>query len=49
MPYSVEIRYPDAWYMPTEDDPNEARDAADKVMRWLENELPDVFQERTDD
>jgi len=33
MPYSVEIRYPDDWYMPAEDDAKEARDAADKVMK----------------
>jgi hypothetical protein len=49
MPYSVEIRYPDDWYMPAEDDAKEARDAADKVMKWLENALPDVFQERKDE
>ena len=49
MPYSVEIRYPDDWYMPTEDDAKEARDSADKVMKWLENALPEVFQERKDD
>ena len=30
MPYSVEIRYPDDWYMPAEDDAREAKDAADK-------------------
>jgi HEPN domain-containing protein len=48
MPYSVEIRYPDDWYMPAEDDAKEARDAADKVMKWLENALPDIFQERRD-
>ena len=49
MPYSVEIRYPDDWYMPAEEDDREARNAADKVMRWLENALPDVFQGRKDD
>lgn len=44
MPYSVEIRYPDDWYMPVEDGAREARDAADKVMDWLENALPNVFE-----
>jgi HEPN domain-containing protein len=49
MPFSVEIRYPDDWYMPTGDDAKEARKAADNVMKWLEDELPDVFKERTVD
>jgi len=49
MPFSVEIRYPDDWYMPTEDDAKEAREAADNVIKWLENELPDVFKEPTED
>jgi hypothetical protein len=35
--------------MPAEDDTEEARDAADKVMKWLESALPDIFQERKDD
>jgi HEPN domain-containing protein len=49
MPYSVEIRYPDDWYMPAEDDAREAKDAADKVLKWLEGALPDIFQEPKDD
>ena len=49
MPYSVEIRYPDDWYMPTKNDAAEARDAADRVMQWLKNALPDVFQNQRSD
>ena len=45
MPYSVEIRYPDNWYMPSERDAIEAREAADKVLSWLKNSLPEIFQE----
>jgi HEPN domain-containing protein len=43
MPYSVEIRYPDDWYMPSEQDAREARDAADEVFVWLKNALPEIF------
>jgi len=42
-PYAVEIRYPDDWYMPSEKDAKEAREAANKVLSWLENALPDIF------
>ena len=44
MPYAVEIRYPDDWFMPSEQDVKEARDAASKVLKWLENALPGIFQ-----
>lgn len=43
MPYAVEIRYPDDWFMPSDQDAREARDAANKVLKWLENALPDIF------
>ena len=42
-PYAVEIRYPDDWFMPTEDDAKEAREAANSVLDWLKNALPDIF------
>jgi HEPN domain-containing protein len=45
MPYAVEIRYPDDWYMPSEEDAMEAREAAGEVLIWLENELPEIFQD----
>lgn len=32
MPYAVEIRYPDDWFMPTEDDAKEARKAVSHVL-----------------
>lgn len=45
MPYAVEIRYPDGWYMPTEADAREARMAADQVLKWLEHAFPPIFQQ----
>ncbi len=44
MPYAVEIRYPDDWYMPAEEDAREARAAAGHVLEWLEGALPNIFQ-----
>ena len=44
MPYSVEIRYPDDWYIPSEEDAKEARAAAEKVLRWLKIALPEIFK-----
>lgn len=43
MPYAVEIRYPDDWYMPSEEDAQEAREAANHVLGWLEHALPELF------
>lgn len=43
MPYAVEIRYPDDWYMPSEEDAKEAMDAVNKVRQWLQNALPAIF------
>jgi HEPN domain-containing protein len=45
MPYAIEIRYPDDWYMPTEEDAREARIVADHVLTWLEGALPDIFKD----
>ncbi|MFQ5330432.1 MAG: HEPN domain-containing protein, partial [Thermodesulfobacteriota bacterium] len=42
-PYAVEIRYPDDWFMPTEEDALEAREAVEQVRRWLQNALPELF------
>ncbi|MCK4468032.1 MAG: HEPN domain-containing protein [Desulfobacterales bacterium] len=44
MPYAVEIRYPDDWFMPSDQDAKEARDAASQVLQWLEDALPEIFQ-----
>ncbi len=44
MPYAVEIRYPDDWFMPFDQDAKEARDAASQVLQWLEDALPEIFQ-----
>lgn len=44
MPYTVEIRYPDDWFMPSDQDAKEARDAASQILQWLEDALPEIFQ-----
>ena len=36
MPYAVEIRYPDDWFMPSRQDALEARDAANRVLQWIQ-------------
>ena len=43
MPYAVEIRYPDDWYMPSKEDAREAMDAVNKVKQWLQKALPAIF------
>ena len=43
MPYAVEIRYPDDWYLPTEEDALEAREAAAQVLKWIRKALPQIF------
>jgi len=43
MPYAVEIRYPDDWYLPTEKDALEAREAAAQVLKWLKKALPQII------
>ncbi len=43
MPYAVEIRYPDDWFMPTEEDAKEAREAVSHVTSWLQNAMSEVF------
>ena len=48
MPYAVEIRYPDDWFMPSQEDAKEAREAAGKVLGWLENALPEILKESRD-
>lgn len=45
MPYAVEIRYPDDWFMPTEEDAKDAREAVSNVTSWLKNAMPEVFTE----
>ena len=44
MPYAVEIRYPDDLYIPSDEDAREAREAAEKVLRWLKIALPEIFE-----
>ena len=45
MPYAIEIRYPDDWYMPTEEDAREARVAAGQVLKWLESALSEILHD----
>jgi HEPN domain-containing protein len=44
VPYAVEVRYPDEGFMPSEEDALEAREAAERVLRWLESSFPEIFQ-----
>ena len=44
MPYAVEIRYPDDWFMPSPDDAREARDMAARVLAWVRQTFPQLFQ-----
>jgi HEPN domain-containing protein len=43
MPYAVEVRYPDDFFMPSLQDAREAREAANSVKSWLENAFPEIF------
>ena len=49
MPYAVEVRYPDDWYMPSAEDAQEARDAASEILHWFEKALPAIFQNSRND
>lgn len=42
-PYAVEIRYPDDWSMPSEQDAKEARQAAGQVLSWVETASAELF------
>lgn len=44
-PYAVEVRYPDDWFMPSEQDAKEARNAADEVLQWLKNNMLEIFHD----
>jgi HEPN domain-containing protein len=46
MPYAVEIRYPDDWFMPSAKDTAEARAAAEAVVGWLKKSKPVLFGAR---
>ncbi len=43
MPYAVEIRYPDDLFFPSQEDAQEAREAAGEVLSWLQEALPELF------
>ena len=42
-PYAVEIRYPDDYSMPTDEDAFEARRAAAEVYEWVKSACPAMF------
>jgi len=44
-PYSVQIRYPDDYYMPSAEDAAEARAAAAEIRTWLKLTCPTIFTE----
>ena len=44
IPYAVEVRYPDDWYMPSDEDAKEAREAVNNVLDWFENALPNILK-----
>ncbi len=44
MPYAVEIRYPDDWFIPSAEDTAEAREAAEAVVDWLKESKPVLFE-----
>jgi HEPN domain-containing protein len=43
MPYAVEVRYPDEWFEPSAEDVQEARQAADRVLGWLQSTSHELF------
>jgi len=45
MPYAVEIRYPDDFFMPNEQDAKEARAAVGEVLKWIENVMVEIFRD----
>jgi HEPN domain-containing protein len=44
IPYAVEIRYPDDWFTPSAEDTQEAREAAEAVLNWLQESKPVLFE-----
>lgn len=44
MPYAIEVRYPDDWYMPLAEDAEEARDAVNLVRDWLTEIRRELFE-----
>jgi HEPN domain-containing protein len=46
MPYAVEIRYPDDWFVPSLEDALESRAAAAKALGWFDRALPELTKAR---
>jgi len=49
MPYAIEIRYPDIADMPSEQDRREARAAAEQVLIWFNDALPEISRNAQND
>jgi hypothetical protein len=51
IPYAVEIRYPDDWFLPSLADVHEAQAVVQQVEKWLQTSVPELFhsipQEKT--
>jgi len=45
VPYAVEIRYPDDYFMPTGQDAAEARRAAAEIYEWFKSVCPAIFSQ----
>ena len=43
MPYAVEIRYPDDWFMPSLEDAQEAKHMTAQVREWVYRVFPKLF------
>ncbi|MCK4304583.1 MAG: HEPN domain-containing protein [Candidatus Eisenbacteria sp.] len=43
-PYAVDVRYPDADWMPTVEEAIDARKAAGSILTWFERALPEAVE-----
>jgi HEPN domain-containing protein len=43
LPYAVEVRYPDEYFMPSQDDAVEARQTAQQVKEYISYKCPAIF------
>jgi HEPN domain-containing protein len=42
-PYAVEVRYPDEYFMPSQEDAVEARQTAEQVRKFISTKCPMIF------
>lgn len=43
-PYAIDIRYPDAGWMPSREEAFEAREAAGHILKWFERASPEALR-----